>query len=761
DLLYPCLSRIEDDSQSDSDEPSPVVLENDTIRLAGACFVAISISSLGLMIPLLPCCQYEKNGIGLINLKSSEDTHIYDGNYHCSSLKDQTILWMGVAVACLTSFGILATFWPESRVDKYCDEQTSSEHQTRQRRCCCRKNRRASPEISFENMEPLVSNDDIEEGQPDPSREDDSNAGNHNIPSTNTVTPAKEERDLEMPSSDMTTSRLRGTSRLLKLAGNESLYIWVDIAVLLMRLPFSLAIPHFVSTTIGELIDSDYNGAQRGVLLLFLLGTVDSFLYFWCIFLFGKANENIVKALQVDTFYSILRQEQAFFDRTSTGDLVSRLTSDCGEMAGFRFDLVLPCGSHGKDYGAVQTALAASTSSAHESIACIKTVIKLASEDHECKKYNTEIEKLYDLRIRQQIATGVYFMAVIAFLINTCVQASLLLLGSIFVEQGKLTPEILLAFMLYQGQLQLWTKKLFDSYSSLIKSSGAGDRIFSLLDRMPPPPGTGNLSVKSYQTETSEVETDKDIIIDNVSFSYPTRPGKLALDQINLHIKSGSLVALVGHSGCGKSTVVSLLGRLYDPDDGIIKFGSLDLRMMNLSKHRSMIGFVTQDNYLFSGTIEENIGYGTPVTSEEITMVSRIANADCFIQSFPNKYKEQVGERGQSLSGGQRQRIAIARALIRKPALLLLDEATSALDPESEAAVQEAMNELLQNRFGMTTIIIAHRLQTVRSADTIFVMKNGMVVEQGAHDELLQNERGHYRRMLDRADSSDNLPDAS
>ncbi|KAL9183834.1 hypothetical protein ACHAXT_004690 [Thalassiosira profunda] len=248
---------------------------------------------------------------------------------------------------------------------------------------------------------------------------------------------------------------------------------------------------------------------------------------------------------------------QAFFDKTNTGDLVSRLTADCGEMAGdltwfFRFSVealvrisgisiymvlrspvlglctlaIVPfVGVINKFYGdwlgknaqGVQSALAAATTVAHESLASIKTVITLGSEEKECEKYKTHIEKLYDLNIRQLIATGIYFMAVSTFLINTVVQATLLLLGSIFVEQGKLTPEILLAFMLYQGQLQEYTLNLFQSYSSLVKSSGAGDRVFYLLDRHPPPPGTGNLIVQSFETDADEVTTSQDIVLDNVS----------------------------------------------------------------------------------------------------------------------------------------------------------------------------------------------------------------------------------------------------
>ncbi|KAL7520328.1 hypothetical protein ACHAWX_005054 [Stephanocyclus meneghinianus] len=837
-LLYPCLSGME------KRQGIITIMEGDMIRLAGGCILSIAVCSALLLVPLLPCCYFGRRnndgsksgeesdpmsaqlclrlllflhailglafvGVGLFNLETAEVNHSYDDKENtplnrCSSLKDQTILWIGVTIVCSASMGLMASFCPESKPDNY-DHDLSGKSSV----FCCRNGRRRvlpRPHHNGDVSEPLLTT----RGQLSAVDDDDmtpeavlcSERNDDNLTHEDQFILGRESNggvnDQVHTDDEAISSRLRGTTRLLKLAGRESMYLWIGIVVLLIRLPFSLSIPNFVSATIGDLIDADYDGAKRNILLLFLLGSVDSVLDFWCIFLFGYAKENIVKSVRIDTFVSILKQEQAFFDRSNTGDLISRLTADCGEMAGdltwfFRFSveafvrivgistyMIIRCpflglctvgivpivGIINKVYGdwlgrnasSVQNSLADATSSAHESLACIKTVITSASEDHEGAKYARKINVLYALNIRQLIAQGVYFMVVSTFLINTCVQAALLLVGSILIEEGKLTAEVLLAFMLYQGQLQEYTLNLFQSYSSLIKSSGAGDRVFYLLDRKPPPPATGNEEVQSLTKSLRDPKTSDSITLSDVSFSYPTRPESLALDRFSLRIESGSLVALVGHSGCGKSTIVSLLERLYDPVQGIITFGNIDLRDMNLKTHRQQIGLVTQDPVLFSGTVRDNIGYGLNAPLEEIIEAAKIANAHNFIESLPNKYDEQVGERGMNLSGGQKQRIAIARALVRKPALLLLDEATSALDPESEAAVQEALNELLQHRSGMTTIVIAHRLQTVRHAESIIVMENGSVAEQGTHDVLIQHEHGHYRRMVDRSDSMGLLP---
>jgi len=271
-------------------------------------------------------------GVALSNISKSDSVST-DEHDDCNMFNDQIILWIGVGILCFASFGLMSTFWPESDVEAVENEQVP-QHLYRQCRiwCCCKRKRSIDSRFYEINMEPLSTDEDVELH----TIRDGTNIDNEDA----TISDSKDNPPLDTSSS----SRLQGTSRLLKLAGSESQYLWAGVAVLLVRLPFSLAIPHFVSTTIANLINEDFDGAKREVLLLFVLGTVDSILDFWCVFLFGKAKENIVRKLRVDTYSSMLRQEQAFFDATNTGELISRLTSDCGEMAGdltwfFRFSV--------------------------------------------------------------------------------------------------------------------------------------------------------------------------------------------------------------------------------------------------------------------------------------------------------------------------------------------------------------------------------------------------------------------------------------
>ena len=243
------------------------------------------------------------------------------------------------------------------------------------------------------------------------------------------------------------------------------------------------------------------------------------------------------------------------------------------------------------------------------------------------------------------------------------------------------------------------------------------------------------------------VRSSAGITFESVRFSYPTRPDAEVLSGLDLEIDSGEVVALVGASGAGKSTVAALVGRLYDPTAGRVLLDGRDLRELDPAWLRAQIGVVPQEPVLFSASIEENVRYGRPgAPHDEVVAACRAAHADTFVRAFPDGYATRVGERGQQLSGGQRQRIAIARAVLKDPRILLLDEATSALDAESEALVQDALEKLM---VGRTAIVIAHRLSTVARADRVVVLEEGRVAESGAHAALMQRG-GTYRRLVDR-----------
>jgi ABC-type multidrug transport system fused ATPase/permease subunit len=276
-------------------------------------------------------------------------------------------------------------------------------------------------------------------------------------------------------------------------------------------------------------------------------------------------------------------------------------------------------------------------------------------------------------------------------------------------------------------------------WGNLQRAAGATERLFSIIDTVP--------QIRDPEQPIALPKGGGRVQFDGVSFRYPARPDQPVLTDVDLLIDAGEQVALVGTSGAGKSTITALLQRFYDVAGGQVRFEDRDVRELRLAELRGAIAIVAQEPVLLSGTIRDNIAYGRLDASEdEIVSAAKDAHAHSFVSEFPDGYDTVVGERGVKLSGGQRQRVAIARAVLADPRVLILDEATSNLDAESEHLVQEALTRLMKGR---TTLVIAHRLSTVRDADRIVVLDAGRVVEQGKHEELMERE-GVYRRLVER-----------
>jgi len=383
--------------------------------------------------------------------------------------------------------------------------------------------------------------------------------------------------------------------------------------------------------------------------------------------------------------------------------------------------------------GLIQTTIADVTTVLQETLSGIKVIKAFTMEAHEMERFRRQNEGNFQASMR-----GVKVHAVITPLIellSVLGLAGVLWFGGRRVIEGGLTVGEFMAFLGAAGTLPTPLSRLSASYGGLNQALGAAQRVFGLLDKTP--------EVQEPEDAISIPEpVEGRIDFDSVSFAY--RPCEPVLHDIELTVMPGEVVALVGPSGSGKTTVVNLIPRFYQPTSGRIYIDGCDISKVTLHSLRSQIGLVPQETVLFSISIAENIGYGSPRASmKDIVKAAALANAHDFIMRLPLKYDTPVGEKGVTLSGGERQRIAIARAILRDPRILILDEATSSLDPESEAEVQEALTRLFRNR---TTLVIAHRLSTIQMADRILVIDKGRIVESGNHRELME-KGGLYARL--------------
>ncbi|KAK8733379.1 hypothetical protein OTU49_006610 [Cherax quadricarinatus] len=500
------------------------------------------------------------------------------------------------------------------------------------------------------------------------------------------------------------------------------------------------------------------------------------------VYLMNVAGQRITRTLRSSVFSAIMRQEIAFFDVNKTGELINRLSADTAvvsqsltmnisdglrsivmasagvgmmfymstELAIVGLSIVPPVALMAVWYGryvrkitkSVQDTLAQSTQVAEERIANIRTVRSFAQEPREVKRYDKNIDSVLHMTYKESFARGIFFG--LTGLSGNIIILSVLYYGGGLVSDSALTIGKLSSFLLYAAYVGIALGGISSFYSEMNRGLGASTRLFSLMDRMPKIPTAGGVTLPLDGFRG-------DITFKNVNFAYSTRPEVPVFRDLNLSVPSGSVVAVVGSSGSGKSTIGSLLLRLYDPLNGEITIDDIPIRQLDPSWLRTVIGSVSQEPVLFSTTIRENMLYGaqdpSAVTDEDIIIAAKEANALSFINSFPEGFDTVVGERGVMLSGGQKQRIAIARALISNPRILLLDEATSALDAESESLVQEALERLMRGR---TVITIAHRLSTIRNASQIAVLHDGIIGEMGSYNKLMMEPNGIFRKLVDR-----------
>lgn len=565
--------------------------------------------------------------------------------------------------------------------------------------------------------------------------------------------------------------------RLMSLARPQARRLVAGTAFLLIASGLGLVFPKVV----GDLIDQALKAGDRAridsialtmVAVALLQGVAMAMRYY----LFTTAGERVVTKLRQDLFGSLMSQEVGFFDERKTGELTNRLASDTTVLqntvsvnismvlrnvaqalggiglllytspvlTGLMLAIVPVVAVGAVTYGRkvrglskqTQDALAAANEVAEEGLSGIRTVRSFAAERHEVKRYSAATERAYDVA-RHRARQSSYFLTG-ASSAGYVACAVVLWYGGRLVLDGKMTVGSLTSFLIYSMMVAISLGSLADLWADFMRASGAAERVFELIDRQPAIPASGG-------ERPATIEGRVDFL--QVNFAYPTRPDVPVLQGLDLHLTPGEVVAIVGPSGAGKSTIAGLLARMYDPQDGHILLDRKEMRSLDPEWLRQRIGTVSQEPQLFASSIADNIRYGRmDATDAEIEAAARTANAHEFISHFPEGYRTLVGERGVQLSGGQKQRIAIARAVLKDPRLLVLDEATSALDAESEHSVQEALERLMKGR---TTIIIAHRLSTVKGADRVLVLEGGKVVQNGNHATLMDQD-GLYRRLVDR-----------
>lgn len=531
----------------------------------------------------------------------------------------------------------------------------------------------------------------------------------------------------------------------------------------------------------GEIINvvtgkSEYGWTldQIGLGLLVIL-VAQSIVSFFRVYLTTYVSEKVMSDIRGKLFQKMITFPITFFEENRVGELTSRTTTDVQQLqdtlsltsieflrqiiillvgisyliymtpdlALFMFAtfpviviLALFIGRYIRGLSRQrQDALAQTNVILDESLQSIQVVKTFTNEWFEIARYKKRNDEVVRLSLRLGLMRSLFVAFVISILFGIIFYV--LWRGAMMVQAGDMTPGDLISFIVITAIIGGSMGSLGDLYTQMLRAIGASERVMDILDM------TGE--VKGERPGATRQKINGEITLDHVSFAYPSRPDLPVLKDIDLRMAPGQKIALVGGSGAGKSTIVQLILRLYQPEHGRILLDDQDISEMDLADYRQHFAIVPQEVMLFGGTIRDNILYGnTRASDEEVLQAAELSNSMEFIRQFPDGLNTVVGDRGIKLSGGQRQRIAIARAILRDPSVLILDEATSSLDAESEMIVQEALNRLLEGR---TAIIIAHRLATIRNVDKIYVLEHGQIVESGTHSELTSLPEGRYNQL--------------
>jgi subfamily B ATP-binding cassette protein MsbA len=569
----------------------------------------------------------------------------------------------------------------------------------------------------------------------------------------------------------------RDLLRLLAYAKPYRVRLAIALLSLLIAGALGLAVPQVVRMLIdAAFVDRDSHKLNQLALLLVGVFASQAGFSFLRTYLLSYTGERIVADVRTQVYNHLTDLPVAFFANRRVGELTSRMASDVSVVQTvttgsitelLRLSIMLVGGVtiifitnprlsllmlaivpiviiSAHLYGryvrrlstSVQDRLAEANSVLEETLSAIRIVQSFVREDYERARYRERIQDSLKLAVKRAVASG-GFIAFIILVVYSGI-AIVLWFGSRMVVAGQMSAGDLIAFVLYTFFVGGAVGGMTELYGQFNQAIGATRRVFELLDTKP--------EIKDPDDPEPLDKVRGHVQLIDVHFTYPDERALPVLKGVTVEANPGEIIALVGPSGAGKSTLVALIPRFYDVSSGAISVDGHDIRSVRLADLRSAIGMVPQETTLFGGPVRENIAYGKlGATDDEIEAVARAAHAHEFIVEFPDGYDTVVGERGVKLSGGQRQRIAIARALLKDPAILILDEATSSLDSESERLVQDALETLMQGR---TTFVIAHRLSTVRRADRIIVLDGGRLVEEGTHDELMTGG-GLYKRLYE------------